>query len=145
MNVLIVYKSYHKMNTEKVAQAMAEAMNATLKKVDEVRPEDLSGYDLIGIGSGIYAGKYHRSLFKMVEKIPRLEKPVFLFSTAGGPDEKYEKPMRELLIRKGARIMGEFRCPGQAGFMGFIWTNKGHPDEQDLENARTFAKGLLSG
>jgi hypothetical protein len=29
---------------------MAEAMNAQLTKVDEVRPEELAGYDLIGFG-----------------------------------------------------------------------------------------------
>jgi flavodoxin len=143
MNVLIVYKSYHRMNTEKVASAMAGVMNAALKRVEEVRPEDLSGYDLIGIGSGIYAGKFHKSLFKLVDRIPRLEKDVFVFSTAGGPQEKYEQPMKELLVSKGARVVGEFRCTGQAGFLGFTWANKGHPDEQDLENARAFAKGLL--
>jgi flavodoxin len=145
MNVLIIYKSYHRMNTEKVAKAMAEAVNATLKKVGEVGPDDLAGYDLIGIGSGIYAGKYHKSLFKLIEKIPRLEKDVFLFHTAGGPEEKYDQPMKELLMKKGARVVGEFRCPGAAGLLGFTWANKGHPDEQDLENARAFAKGLVEG
>jgi flavodoxin len=143
MNVLIIYKSYHRMNTEKVAKAMAETMNATLKKVEEGRPEDLAGYDLIGIGSGIYAGKYHKDLFRLLEKIPRLEKDVFLFHTAGGPDEKYDKPMKEALMGKGGRIVGEFRCRGAAGLLGFTWANKGHPDEQDLERARTFAKGLM--
>jgi flavodoxin len=143
MNILIIYKSYHRMNTEKVAKAMAEAINATLKKVDEVSPEELPGYDLIGIGSGIYAGKYHKDLFRLLEKIPRLEKEVFLFHTAGGPDEKYDKPMKELLISKGGRVVGEFRCPGGAGFLGFTWANKGHPDEKDLEDARVFAKGLI--
>ena len=145
MNVLIIYKSYHRMNTEKVATAMAEAMNATLKKVGEAGPEDLARYDLIGIGSGIYAGKYHKSLFKLIEKIPRLEKDVFLFHTAGGPEEKYDQPMKELLMKKGARVVGEFRCPGAAGLLGFTWANKGHPDEKDLENARAFAKGLVKG
>jgi flavodoxin len=144
MNVLIIYKSYSKMNTEKVAKAMAEAMNATLKKVEETKPEDLAGYDLIGIGSGIYAGKYHKDLYKLLEKIPRLEKEVYLFHTAGKPDEKYDKPMKELLIGKGCNVVGEFRCPGAAGLLGFTWSNKGHPDEQDLERARAFAKGLLS-
>jgi flavodoxin len=144
MNVLIIYKSYSKMNTEKVAKAMAEAMNATLKKVEEAHPGDLTGYDLIGFGSGIYAGKYHKDLFKLIEKIPRLEKDVFLFHTAGGPDEKYDQPIKALLISKGCRVVGEFRCPGAAGLLGFTWANKGHPDEQDLERARTFAKGLMS-
>ena len=144
MNILIVYKSYSKMNTEKVARAMAEAVNATLKKVEETTPDDLSGYDLIGIGSGIYAGKYHKSVFKLLEKVPKLEKDTFLFHTAGGPDEKYDTPMRELLAGKGARIVGEFRCPGAAGLLGFTWANKGHPDEQDLANARAFVKNLVA-
>jgi flavodoxin len=145
MNVLIIYKSYSRMNTEKVAMAMAGAVNATLKKVDDVLPEDLAGYDLIGIGSGIYAGKYHKSLYKLLEKIPRLEKDVFLFHTAGGPDEKYDKPMTDLLTGKGARVVGKFRCPGAAGLLGFTWANKGHPDEQDLADARAFVKGLVKG
>jgi flavodoxin len=145
MNVLIIYKSYHRMNTEKVAKAMAETMNATLKQVEEVRPEDLAGYDLVGFGSGIYVGKYHKDLFKLIGQIPRLEKDVFIFSTAGGPQEKYDQPIKELLIRKGCRIVGEFRCPGQSGFLGFTFSNKGNPNEQDLENARAFAKGLMSG
>ena len=144
MNILIIYKSYSKMNTEKVAKAMAEATNATLKKVEDTIPDDLSKYDLIGIGSGIYAGKYHKSVIKLIEKIPKLEKDVFLFHTAGGPDEKYDKPMKELLAGKGARIVGEFRCPGASGFLGFTFANKGHPDEQDLANARAFAKGLMA-
>ncbi|HPD11484.1 MAG TPA: flavodoxin family protein [Methanoregulaceae archaeon] len=156
MNILIIYKSYHRMNTEKVAMAMAEAMKVTLKKVEEVGPEDLAGYDLVGIGSGIYAGRYHKDLFELTENIPRLEKDVFIFSTAGKPDEKYDQPIKELLISKGCRIVGEFRCPGEVCPLGFNlnlkgglgWLagkNKGHPDEQDLERAREFAKNLVSG
>lgn len=47
-----VLKSSHLMNTGNVAKAMAGAMNATLKKVGEARPEDLAGYGLVGIDSG---------------------------------------------------------------------------------------------
>jgi flavodoxin len=143
MNTLIIYKSYHRMNTEKVAQARAGVLNATLKKVDEIRPEELSGHDLIGIGAGISAGRYHTSLFRLVGNGPRLEKDVFVFSTAGGPQEKYDRPMKDLLISKGARIVGEFGCPGQAGFFGFTWPNRGHPDGNDLEAVRVFAQELI--
>jgi flavodoxin len=38
MNILVVYKSYHHMNTEKVARFIAEATNAMLIEADEVRP-----------------------------------------------------------------------------------------------------------
>jgi hypothetical protein len=44
-----------------------------------------------------------------------------------------------------ARVIGGFRCPGAAGLLGFTWANKGHPDEQDLADARAFAKGLVGG
>jgi flavodoxin len=62
VNTLIVYKSYHRMNTEKVAKAMTEAMNAQLTKVEDARPEALAEYDLIGFGSGIYGLKHHKAL-----------------------------------------------------------------------------------
>jgi flavodoxin len=145
MHIHIIYKSYHRMNTEKVAKAMAETMNATLQKVEEVNPEDLSKYDLIGFGSGIYGGKYHKDMVSLVEKMPRLEKNVFLFSTSGKPQEKYELAIKALLIGKGCRVVNEFRCPGVVGGpLGISLSNKGHPDEKDLADARAFAKGLIS-
>lgn len=145
MNILLIYKSYHRLNTEKVAKAIAETMNATLQKVEEVNPEDLSNYDLIGFGSGIYGGKYHKDMISLVEKMPRLEKNVFLFSTSGKPQEKYELAIKALLIGKGCRIVGEFRCPGVVGGpLGISLSNKGHPDEKDLVDARAFAQGLIS-
>jgi flavodoxin len=144
MDVLIIYKSYHQMNTEKVATVMAETMNATLKKAGEVGPEDLARYDLIGIGSGIYGGKHHKDLFTLVEKIPRMEKDVFIFSTSGKPQEKYDQALKEALIGKGCRIVGIFRCPGAVKML-FTLSNKGHPNDEDLENARAFAKSLMSG
>ena len=64
---------------------MAEATGATLVTVDEVRPDDLDGYDLVGFGSGIYGGKHHKDLFALVERMPSEEgRKVFVFSTSGG-------------------------------------------------------------
>ncbi|HYC20068.1 MAG TPA: hypothetical protein VEF35_05555 [Candidatus Bathyarchaeia archaeon] len=42
VNTLIVYKSYHRLNTEKIARAMVGAMDAQLTKVEDVRPEELA-------------------------------------------------------------------------------------------------------
>jgi flavodoxin len=145
MNALIIYKSYHRMNTEKVANAMAEALGAKAVKVEDVRTEDLAGYDLIGFGSGIYAGRPHKSLFTLIEKTTPINKKAFIFSTSGEPKEEYHRLLREKLTAKGYQIVGEFQCPGQSGFLGFTFTNKGHPDEKDLQNAQAFAKGLLVG
>lgn len=49
------------MNTEKIAKVMAEALNAKLVKVEDIQPEELADYDLIGFGSGIYGYKHHQN------------------------------------------------------------------------------------
>jgi multimeric flavodoxin WrbA len=36
MRTLIIYKSYHKKNTEKIAKVTTEAMNADIAKVEDV-------------------------------------------------------------------------------------------------------------
>ncbi len=144
MDILIIYKSYHRMNTEKVAKAMGETVGATVMRVEDARVEDLAGNDLIGFGSGIYGGKPHKSLFKFIEKMPSIDHKAFLFSTSGEPKEEYHRVIRERLTAKGYQVVGEFQCPGESGLFGFTFTNKGHPDENDLKRARDFAKGLLS-
>jgi len=89
LKTLIIYKSYHHMNTEKVAKAMADAMDAKLAKVEDVRPEELADYDLIGFGSGIYWYKHHKKLFELIERIPSMDKKVFVFSTCGSFRERH--------------------------------------------------------
>ncbi len=145
MSVLIIYKSYHRMNTEMVAKAMAEVLGAKLVKAGEVKPEDLAAYDLIGFGSGIYGGRYHKELSGLVEKLPEMNKDAFLFSTSGALNEKYSISIREQLGKKDFSIVGEFTCLGASGFWIWEFVNKGHPDDKDLENARAFAKGLVKG
>lgn len=156
MDILIICKSYHRHNTEKVAKAMAEVMHATLVPVEAASPGDLPKYDLIGFGSGIYGGKHHKTLFSLLEGLPRMEKDSFIFSTAGTLDERWHRPLREALVRCGFRIAGEFCCPGEVSPLGFNmnlsgalgWLagkNKYHPDEKDLEDARAFARGLIRG
>lgn len=154
MNVLVVYKSYHHMSTEKVARVIAKAMNAELRKADEVRCEDIEGYDLVGFGSGIYGGKHHKTLFTLADGIRQTGKKVFIFSTSGVLKEQFHRPLRERLTAKGCHIAGEFQCPGEVSPLGFNlnlrgglgWLagkNRGHPDAKDLEDARYFAKGLM--
>ncbi len=143
MKILIIYKSYHRGNTEKIAKAMAEAVGATVVKVEDTRIEDLAGYDLIGFGSGIYAGRPHKSLFTLLEKVTPMNQKAFIFSTSGEPKEEYHRLLREKLAGRGFQIVGEFQCHGQSGFLGFTFSNKGHPDEKDLQDARDFAKRLV--
>ena len=85
MKALILYKSIHHKNTEKIAKAIAEELNADIYDIDKVSSDIIENYDLIGFGSGIYFGKHHKSLFKFLDKINKTNKKAFIFSTAGLP------------------------------------------------------------
>lgn len=80
MKTIIIYRSGRSMNTQKIAAAMAEVLGADLAKVEDVKPEMLSGYDLIGLGSGIYASKIHRKMFKFIKRMPPGTKKSLFFA-----------------------------------------------------------------
>ncbi|MGZ7068991.1 MAG: flavodoxin domain-containing protein, partial [Methanobacterium sp.] len=61
----------------------------SLVKVDEVTPEKLAKYDLIGFGSGIYGYKHHKELIEFIEKMSSINKNVFIFSTSGNYRERH--------------------------------------------------------
>ena len=146
MKTLIIYQSVHQMNTEKVAKAMAEAINADLRKIEEVEPAMLEDYDLIGFGSGIFFGKHHETLLNFVSGLPPQGKAAFIFSTSGGALKIMHRDLRAALTQKGFAIKGEFTCPGfeMYGIFKLIGGfRKGRPNAKDLDKARAFAKGLL--
>lgn len=155
MKTILIYKSYHRMNTERIARAMAEAIGARSVKVEEISPEELEDYDLIGFGSGIYGGNYHKDLLNFIDKMPPMNKNTFIFSTSGELSDKYHNLIKVRLAGKGFKVIGEFACFGDVsplkfnlnlkGPLGWLGgKNKGHPDEMDLENARDFARSLIN-
>jgi flavodoxin len=148
VKTLIICKSYHHMNTEKVAKEMAEVLGAKLATVEDVKPTDLADYDLIGFGSGIYAGKHHKALLEFAKSLPQQKKAVFIFSTCGSPTGRNQHGvLRDILGQRGFTVKGEFFCPGFDTFGPFKLIGgikKGHPDVKDLEDSRAFAKSLMN-
>lgn len=149
MRTLIIYKSIHHDNTKKVAERMAQVLEAKLAEPNEFNPVEISNHDLIGFGSGIYIGKHHKDLLDLVHNFPNfVGKKAFVFSTCGGNEkdiEKNHKKLREKLKEKQFEIVGEFSClgwdsVGPLKLMGGI--HKGRPNEEDLKNAEKFARGL---
>ena len=140
----------HHGNTEKVAKAIAEILDAELVKPHEVDITTLSKYDLIGFGSGIYYVKHHSSLLGLIDKLPTLKnKKAFIFYTSGLRKIRFfhecNKALKRKLSDKGFDIIGEFSCPGfdtngPLKFIGGI--RKDRPNKKDLEKARNFAKDL---
>ncbi len=146
MKVLIIYHSEHHQNTEKIARAMAAKIGADLKEAREVRAEDINNYEIIGFGSGVYNGRFHKDLLEIIDKIPHQDsKKVFIFSTTGSLS--YSRLAHDrfspLLLDKGFKIIGEFSCPGFDTALTREGINKGRPNEQDLENAEKFIQDIL--
>ncbi len=145
MKTLIICKSVHHMNTEKVAKAMADVLGAKLAHPEEIDPASLAEYDLVGFGSGIYFGKHHKTIRALVGRLPAMSKDVFVFST-GGAARDQNGPLITQLKGKGLNVKGSFYCTGFDTFGPFKLIGglqKGHPDEKDFEDARAFARGLL--
>jgi flavodoxin len=146
MKTLIIYSSVHHGNTKKIAEVTAQELSAELLNANDKEPASIEQYELIGFSSGIYYGKFHSKLYEMIEKLDLKGKNVFIFSTSGMGNKKYNESLYKLLTSKGAVVKGSFSCKGYDTYGPFKiigGISKGHPNEKDLENARKFAKNLL--
>jgi flavodoxin len=152
---LVVVFSYHHNNTEKIANACAKVLGAEVKTPQQVRPEEIAEYDLVGFGSGIYSATFDQSVLTLADRLPYAAgKKAFLFSTYGAPAfianrefvEKNHRQIREKLQAKGYVVLGEFGCAGwntNSFLKYFGGLNKEKPDAEDLRNAEAFARNLL--
>ena len=114
---LILYASTHHGNTRRLAETMAEAAGAELCDLLHDPLPDLSGYDLIGMASGIYYGKLHPRIPELLRQLePRPGQRVFLAYTCGIRYRAYEKPVLELLRQKGIDCAGCYACRGYDTF-----------------------------
>ncbi|OPX62856.1 MULTISPECIES: flavodoxin family protein [unclassified Methanoregula] len=152
---LVIVFSYHHGNTEKIARTMANVLDAEVKTPDQVFPEKLREYDLIGFGSGIYSATFGPAILTLADRLSSAAgKKAFLFSTYGAPafavtrsfvaDNHAE--MREKLQLKGYTVIGEFGCAGwntNSFLKYFGGINRGRPDADDLRNAEMFAREML--
>lgn len=150
MRAVIVYKSLHHGNTKKIAEAMADACGADLVRLGERKSPGLQGYDLVGLGSGIYQSRHHPSLVAFAEKAHFAEGArAFLFSTAGVPALAglWHRRLRSALEQQGIPVAGELCLPGYDtyaifGLVGGI--NRGRPGDRELARAREFAGSMVS-
>jgi len=159
MKSIVIVCSYHHKNTEKVAKRIAGVLGAKIVSPQQLKPQELFDYDLIGFGSGIYDAKHHLKLLDLADIMPPANgNRAFLFSTDGMPralvksksmlaDKMREdhKVLREKLLAKGYTIAGEFGCAGfntNSFLKWFGGINKCRPNENDLSLAETFARKL---
>ena len=150
MKTAIVCVSVSHGNTRKVAEAMAEELNATVFDPKQTDVTALHDYDLIGLGSGIFNMRFHPVLQEFVQQLPAANgRSAFVFATRGGPGElpfwPYMQRMSGVLEHKGYDVVGTFSCRGfdtwwPLRLVGGI--NKGRPNADDLVAARGFARDI---
>lgn len=168
MKVLITFFSQTG-NTKKIAEAMAETLNegeVDIKPIENVDASKLKSYDVVFLGSGVYASRVDRSLLKLVKQAPTLPKNVAYFCTHASL-ELYQNPFKKIttLIEKtGAKILGQFDCVGEN--LGIPEEKqrqmleklppkqkekalkdkhkiKGRPNQEDLKDAKEFILSLI--
>jgi len=114
-DVLLVLAASASGSTARVAKAMADKLGAVVVGTDRGDALHSDDFRLVGFGSGIFNGEHHAAL-------------------------------RDKLRAKGYEIVGEFGCPGfnDNKFLKLIGgLNRGRPNADDLERARSFARQLV--
>ena len=150
-------------NTKNVAEKIAEGLEADI--YDNKNIPDLSGYDLVAVGSWMMAGMISFAGSRYLKKLKKkgIEgKRIAMFYTGGGPedvhwkDEKAENPrkLHEIMFEKMEKILStnknveilqeRYYCKGAVRMGGEIKANEGCPTEEDLEKAREFGAQLKS-
>ena len=145
MKTVICCYSRHHGNTRKVAEAMALEGGADLIDVTTRQTVRLEEYDCVGFASGIYGFEFHKAVTAFARQYLPEGKPVFFVCTYGALRGAGAKELEKLARERGCPVLGTFGCKGYDTFGPFRLVGgiaKGHPDEQDLKNAREFFREM---
>lgn len=123
-------------NTKKVAEAIASELGV---KAEQVKDAELKQNAMVFLGSGCYGGKPAKSMVKFIEDNDFENKNVALFGTSGGGEGKEVEEMERQLKSKNANVKGKFFCKGK-----FLLFSRGKPSDGDLDEAKKFAKRMIS-
>lgn len=146
MKTAIVYVSTHHGNTKKLIDEIAKA-DPSVDLIDVIarKEADLTGYERIGIASGVAFGKYYPQLLAFLKQALPEGKKVFFIHTAGKPMEGYNAAAKAICRERNCRVLGTYHCKGYDTFGPFGLIGgiaKGHPDEREIRGAAAFYLAL---
>ena len=101
----------------------------------------------MGLASGIYGFEVHRAAVEFARQYLPQGKPVFFVCTYGGATGTGDKAFRRIAEDKGCPVLGAFACKGFDTFGPFKLVGgiaKGHPNTEDLQNARAFYREIAA-
>ncbi|WP_030721852.1 flavodoxin family protein [Streptomyces sp. NRRL F-2580] len=151
MKTLLVCTSVSHGNTRRMAQAMAQVLDARVVTPQEATAVEPADYDLVGFGSGIFSQRMHPDLLGYVRTLPASSGRAFVFATSGLPElpfAPFTRPLVRLLQARGFHIEPTFTCRAfdtWAPFKPLGGINKHRPNAADLTAARAFARRLANG
>ena len=146
MKTMILYYSKHHGNTKKLVDAIAAKHEVDTLNVAEGKAVDLSGYDRIGLASGIYAGNFGKPLLNYAkENLPEGKEVFFLYTSASGAGRGLPEKAKAAAEDKHCKIIGSYARAGFNTFGPFKivgGTAKGHPTKEEIEGAVAFYESL---
>ncbi len=171
MKVLVTYFSQTG-NTEKIAKAIAEeasqANEVDLKKLEDVKAGDITGYDFIFIGSPLHAGNLAGPVKEFLGGLQagsgqKMAGFITHFAPAY-PDQamdKFTEPITAACRENGIEYKGCFDCQGalteslhemvkkaqkltDQQWAEMVKQMTGRPNAEDVAEAKAFAKKVLA-
>ena len=123
-------------NTRKVAEVIAAELGVSAE--DATTKQELAKDSVVFLGSGCYFPAPGKYLKKFISSNDFNGRKVALFGTSGNGRGSEVKALEEMVTAKGAKVTGKFYCKGK--FLFFI--NRKSPTDEELENARKFAREM---
>ena len=122
-------------NTKKVADAIAEEAHVKAEDIEVPLPEDV---DLLFLGSSLYGMDVDKRVYAFFNENTKKIGELASFGTAASPASSIGAI--EKLCNQHDIPMAEesFRCYGSFGMI-----HKDRPNEEDLKDAKAFAKRVL--
>ncbi len=146
MRTIIIYASTHHGNTRKVVEAIANELSIEIVDVAKTHEKDLRDYDLIGFASGIFFTKFSEQVLNFARVNLPMNKDVSFIATAGNPMNGNFNSIAEIAKDKKCKERGRFQCKGFDTYGPFKLVGgiqKGHPDNEELQAAVEFYRGII--
>ncbi len=171
MKVLVTYFSQSG-NTEKIARAICEeasqANETELKKLEDITPDNVAGYDFIFIGSPLHAASLAapvKECLSVLQASSGQKMAGFItHSSPAYPEQDmdgFTEPIKAACKEKGIEYKGCFDCQGfltealhdmvqkkqnlsDDQWAGMVKGMTGRPNQEDVDKAKAFAKELLA-
>lgn len=123
-------------NTKKIATAISSELKCNISSIDEYEVEKI---DILFLGTSVYKFGIDKKVLNFIDDLdPKTIKNVVIFSTSAMSDSGYPKLVKRLNA-KGFKVSeNHFYCRGE-----FMFANKNRPNDDDLQQAKKFAKSFM--